>query len=133
MRFFVSMTALIGASAVLAGAFGAHALKGNLLAWDTLSLWQTAVHYHLIHAPALLAACLYADAHASARARRWLARACACWGLGIGLFSGSLYWLAVGGPHWLGPVTPLGGLFLIAGWLCVIGAAPTRPAAAPSA
>jgi uncharacterized membrane protein YgdD (TMEM256/DUF423 family) len=133
MRFFVYMTALIGASAVLTGAFGAHALKGTLIAQGSLTVWKTAELYHLIHTPALLAACFYADAHASARARRWLSRACTCWGLGIGLFSGSLYWMAVGGPHWLGPVTPFGGLLLIAGWLCVIGAAPTRPAADTSA
>jgi uncharacterized membrane protein YgdD (TMEM256/DUF423 family) len=39
------------------------------------------------------------------------------------LFSGSLYLLALGGPRWLGPITPLGGLALIAGWICVIAAA----------
>ena len=133
MRFLIIMTALVGACAILTGAFGAHALKSNLLAWGTLSTWQTAVHYHLMHAAALLAACLYASGNAPAVARRWLVRACACWGLGIALFSGSLYWLAVGGPHWLGPITPLGGLLLIAGWLCVIGAAPARPAADASA
>jgi len=132
MRFFVVMTALVGAAAILTGAFGAHALKETLIAKGSLSVWKTAELYHLMHAPAQLAACLYADAHASARASRWLSRACTCWGLGIGLFSGSLYWMAVGGPHWLGPVTPFGGLLLIAGWLCVIGAAPTRPAADPS-
>ncbi|MCY3746980.1 MAG: DUF423 domain-containing protein, partial [Acidobacteria bacterium] len=36
------------------------------------------------------------------------------------LFSGSLYWLALGGPSWLGPVTPLGGLCLIAAWACLV-------------
>ena len=127
MRTFVYLTAFMGATGVIAGAFGAHALKSNLLAWGTLSLWQTAVHYHLMHAPALLAACLIpAD---NSAARRWLDRACICWGLGITLFSGSLYWMAVGGPHWLGPVTPLGGVLLIAGWLCVAGATPKRTAA----
>jgi uncharacterized membrane protein YgdD (TMEM256/DUF423 family) len=133
MRFLIVMTALVGACAILTGAFGAHALKETLIAKGSLSVWKTAELYHLIHAPALLAACLYAAGNAPAAARRWLLRACACWGLGIALFSGSLYWMAVGGPHWLGPVTPLGGLSLIAGWLCVIGAAPTRPAADPSA
>ena len=50
----------------------------------------------------------------------WAAR---LWLIGVVLFSGSLYWLAVGGPRWLGPVTPLGGVALMAGWLLVAVAA----------
>ena len=46
-----------------------------------------------------------------------------CWGAGVVLFAGSLYWLALGGPRWLGPVTPLGGVAFIAGWLLVARAA----------
>jgi uncharacterized membrane protein YgdD (TMEM256/DUF423 family) len=45
------------------------------------------------------------------------------WVAGTVLFSGSLYALALGGPHWIGPITPLGGLGLIAGWVCAAGAA----------
>lgn len=131
MRFPVYLTAFIGATGVIAGAFGTHALKSNLLAWGTLSLWQTAVQYHLLHAPALLAASLYAADQT--QARRWLSRACFCWSIGVTFFSGSLYWMAVGGPHWLGPITPIGGVFIIAGWLCVAGAAPKRETPAPSA
>ncbi len=52
--------------------------------------------------------------------RKWLSRACKCWLFGIVFFSGSLYWLALGGPRWLGPVTPLGGILLLAGWIGVI-------------
>ena len=124
MRPHVYLTAFIGASGVIAGAFGAHALKENLTEWGTWATWQTAVQYHLLHAPALLAASLYATD--STAARRWLTRACVCWSLGVALFSGSLYGLAVGGPRWLGPITPLGGVLLIAGWLCVAGATPKR-------
>ena len=124
MRPYVYLTAVIGASGVIAGAFGSHALKEHLIAWGTLATWQTAVQYQLLHALALIAASLHATG--STAAHRWLARACTCWSLGVALFSGSLYGLAVGGPRWLGPITPLGGLFLIAGWLCLAGAAPKR-------
>jgi uncharacterized membrane protein YgdD (TMEM256/DUF423 family) len=130
MRTSLYLTACIGAAGILTGAFGAHTLKSNLLAWGTLSLWQTGVLYHLLHAPALLAACLFPAENPLAR--RWLIRACRCWFLGIVLFSGSLYGLALGGPHWLGPITPLGGFFLIVGWLCVAGATPKQTGSAPS-
>ena len=73
------------------------------------------------HALALaaLAAWLRADV-APAAGLRWVTR---CWTAGTVLFSGSLYLLALGGPRWLGPVTPLGGLALLAGWLLLALAA----------
>ncbi len=77
------------------------------------------MRYHLLHAVALLAIALSAQASAL-RAAGWLFAA------GIALFSGSLYALALGGPRWLGPVTPLGGLALIAGWLWLLRAALAR-------
>jgi uncharacterized membrane protein YgdD (TMEM256/DUF423 family) len=52
-------------------------------------------------------------------ANRWLGRAIALWIAGIVLFSGSLYLLALGAPRWVGPITPLGGLCFLAGWLCL--------------
>jgi uncharacterized membrane protein YgdD (TMEM256/DUF423 family) len=96
------VSALTGASGILLGAFGAHALRDRL---DPVALatWQTAVQYHILHALALLARPV---ALAS-----WLFLA------GVALFSGSLYLLATAGWTWLGPVTPVGGLCLIAGWL----------------
>ena len=100
--------------AVVLGAFGAHALKGQLLERDTLEVWKTAVDYQMWHALALL---LIARLPLSGRAARGVPY---CFGLGVLLFSGSLYWLALGGPKWLGPMTPLGGLSLIAGWLGLI-------------
>jgi uncharacterized membrane protein YgdD (TMEM256/DUF423 family) len=121
MRSYLYLTAAIGVTGVIAGAFGAHALKDTLTAQGTLSTWNTAVLYHLIHAPALLAAGFFSIDNN--RATSWWAKAFACWTIGIVLFSGSLYWLSLGGPRLLGPVTPLGGLFLILGWLCVAGAA----------
>lgn len=104
---------ILGFTGVALGAFGAHALKETLLARGSVSTWQTAVLYHLIHAVALLALVGVAGDWANAR---WIG---ACWTLGVVLFSGSLYWMSVGGPKILGPVTPLGGLAFLAGWLLV--------------
>jgi len=94
---------LLGFTGVALGAFGAHALKETLVANGTTTTWQTAVLYHLIHAVALVALPGWA----------WVGR---CWIAGVLLFSGSLYWLALGGPKFLGPITPLGGLALPLGW-----------------
>jgi len=118
-RFPLQAAGLFGATGVGLGAFGAHALHGFLATQGTLGTWETAVHYQLLHAVALLAAAVGLRS-GEARALAWAVRA---WSAGIMLFSGSLYLLALGGPRWLGPVTPLGGLGLIAGWLCVAAAA----------
>ena len=124
-RSALYVAGLFGATGVAAGAFGAHALKAFLLAQGTLDTWQTAAHYQLVHAVALFALAGWhrgeTDAIAALRAT-WAAR---CWTTGILLFSGSLYGLAAGGPRWLGPVTPLGGLALIAGWFWLVAAART--------
>lgn len=116
MTRWISVAALLGAAAVGLGAFGAHGLRERLEPSE-LATWQTAVHYHLLHAVALLAVALFGTATGrSLRAPAWLFAA------GVLLFSGSLYALALGGPHVLGPVTPLGGLCLIAGWISLAGA-----------
>ncbi len=109
---------LLGLSGVALGAFGAHALKAALSAHGTTDIWETAVHYHLIHAVAALAVGV---ASGSPDPRPWLARAAVCWPVGVVFFSGSLYALALGAPsRWLWPVTPLGGLFFLLGWSFVI-------------
>ena len=112
----------LGATGVALGAFGAHALRGLLEAGGTLEVWETAVRYQLLHAAALLglAAWQRATAKPSGGPSRWAAR---LWVAGSLLFCGSLYLLALGGPRWLGPVTPLGGAALIAGWLAAALAA----------
>lgn len=115
----LAVASLVGASGVGLGAFGAHALRSRLLASDTLSTWETAVHYHLLHAVAMLAlvACARSFSPALQGALHlsgWLFL------VGVILFSGSLYGLALGGPRWLGPVTPLGGLAFILGWLWLL-------------
>lgn len=104
---------LLGFSGVALGAFGAHALRATLLERGMLSAWQSAVLYQLVHSVALLALLGWNSVGAKIV---WIAR---CWIIGVILFSGSLYWLALGGPRFLGPITPLGGLGFLAGWLLI--------------
>ena len=102
---------VVGASAVLLGAFGAHALRGVLDARGS-GLWHTAVNYHVWHALAL------AVAAGLGRGRSGRV-AMAAFAVGIVLFSGSLYALALGAPRWVGIITPFGGLAFVAGWLAL--------------
>jgi uncharacterized membrane protein YgdD (TMEM256/DUF423 family) len=106
---------LLGCTGVALGALGAHALKGALRERGMAEAWDTAAEYHLLHAAALLAwAALGRDLpDGGARRYSWVTR---LWVVGVILFSGSLYGLATGGPRWLGPITPLGGVAFIAGW-----------------
>ena len=105
------LVGLAGASAVLLGAFGAHALR-DVLDAQGRELWHTAVNYHVWHALALaLAAGLGRGC-----SRRF---ALAAFAIGIVLFSGSLYALALGAPRWTGVITPFGGLAFIAGWIAL--------------
>jgi uncharacterized membrane protein YgdD (TMEM256/DUF423 family) len=111
---WVAIAGLSGALAVAAGAFGAHGLRERLSP-ELLSAWNTAVLYHLLHSVAILALGLFEVVSSeSVRVPALL------FSVGVLLFSGSLYGLALGGPRVLGPVTPLGGLFLIFGWLSLI-------------
>jgi len=105
----LAVTALFGALGVSAGAFGAHALRDALEASGRVAVWETAVFYNLVHAVAGFAAASSRDPRQPGPVWLWIA--------GTTLFSGSLYLLALGGPQWLGPVTPLGGALLIAGWI----------------
>lgn len=109
--------ALFGLTGVILGAFGAHALEARLAEFGSTAVWETAVDYQMWHALALL---LVAFSGLRSRAAD---AAAVCFCLGVLLFSGSLYWLAMDGPRWLGPVTPLGGLALILGWGLLVAAA----------
>ena len=107
------MAGALLALATVLGAFGAHALKAQL-APDRLQVYETAVRYHFFHALGLLGIGLtlrFVDTGPV----RWAALLVL---VGVVLFSGSLYALTFGAPsHIFGPVTPLGGLALIAGWM----------------
>ncbi len=111
---WVGVAAVYGALAVAAGAFGAHGLRGRL-APEMLGAWNTAAQYHLLHSVVLLALGLLELA--SERSVRLPASLIA---VGVLLFSGSIYGLALGGPRLLGPVTPIGGALLIAGWVSLL-------------
>jgi len=102
-------------------------LRDWLVERGSTNAWETAARYQMYHALALLGAAAWARS-ATGTAGRRIGWAALCWCVGVVLFSGSLYGLASGGPRWLGPVTPLGGLALIAGWLYVIGAARAKDA-----
>lgn len=112
------LVGIAGASAVLLGAFGAHALRGVLDARGA-ELWHTAVTYHAWHGLALAVAA----GLGRGRSRRI---AMAAFVVGIVLFSGSLYALALGAPRWVGIITPFGGLAFVAGWLALGWALRTR-------
>lgn len=135
----------VGATGVALGAMGAHRLEGQLTP-ASLAIWETAALYQLVHAPVIIAIGLYfvftrrqrrrklsgrdvamdrdgskaAAARAlfrQTRALRWAAIAMV---LGVLMFSGSLYLLALGGPSQLGPVTPVGGVAFLFGWLALL-------------
>ena len=113
---------LLGFTGVALGAFGAHALRETLLERGMTTAWETAARYQLVHAVALFAAAAWGNTSQGTVQQR-LSIASVSWVIGTVLFSGSLYLLALGGPRWLGPVTPFGGLALLAGWLAVVAAA----------
>ncbi|WP_018864161.1 DUF423 domain-containing protein [Thioalkalivibrio sp. ARh3] len=112
IRALVVIAALLAAVAVVLGAFGAHALQDRL-SERALATWQTGVQYHFIHALALLLlAALW-----SHLATGWATASAVAFVLGILLFAGSLYALALGAPRVLGAIAPLGGTAFILGWL----------------
>ena len=107
-----ALGALLAALAVVAGAFGAHAHAARLDA-HALALWETAARYLMYGGLglALLGLLARQGAGRGAGAAGW------CLLLGSLVFSGTVAALALGGPRWLGAVTPLGGTLLIAGFL----------------
>lgn len=115
-RFFLISAAISGFFAVVIGAFAAHGLK-KILAPELLEVAKTGVQYQMYHALVLLLVGLwlsYRPATVSLKA------AGLAFILGILMFSGSLYALALGAPRWFGPITPLGGLCFLVGWLLLL-------------
>lgn len=115
--FFV-FGAAFGLLGVALGAFGAHGLKGTLSP-DMLANFETGVRYQMYHAMALLAVAWAVTRWPGGltNAAGWL------FIVGIVIFSGSLYLLSITGMRWLGAITPIGGVAMIAGWGCLILAA----------
>ena len=115
LNALMTFGALSAATSVVLGAFGAHALKGKL-SISSQATFETAVHYQMTHSLGLLLVgvlMLVLGVKTS-----WLT---AAWSftVGIFLFSGSFYGLALLGWRWLGPVTPVGGALFIVGWLAL--------------
>ena len=112
-RFDITIAAVSGFLAVAVGAFAAHGLK-KVLTPEMIEVVKTGVQYQMYHALALLMVALlliHKPAVVGLKASGW------AFILGSLLFSGSLYALAMGAPRWLGPITPLGGLCFLVGWL----------------
>jgi len=123
-KTFVAVAALLGALSVSLGAFAAHKLK-EILPGDALAVFETGVRYQFYHALALLVIGIAADKFST----KWIRWTGNCFIIGIVLFSGSLYLLTAlriagnSSANYAGIITPLGGLFLIAGWLLLFFAA----------
>ncbi|WP_019912210.1 DUF423 domain-containing protein [Paenibacillus sp. HW567] len=114
-RRFIAWGALLAMLSVAIGAFGAHLLK-TVISEDYLQVYETGVHYHMIHALGLILIGLAAGQWGESPRLLWAGRLLA---LGIILFSGSLYVLSITGIKVLGAITPLGGVSFIAGWICL--------------
>lgn len=118
IRTLIVLGAGFSGLAVVLGAFGAHGLESRL-SERALATWHTGVQYHFIHALGLLLlAALWAHVNPG-----WGLAAAIAFVLGILLFSGSLYGLALGAPRILGAVAPIGGTLFILGWLALAIAA----------
>jgi len=119
-KHYIGIAALLGAITVAIGAFGAHGLQKITADTVILHSYQTAVQYQLVHVLALLTVGTLFERFSST----WLNWTARLFLAGIFFFSGSIYvitYLKIKGlsTGWIGPVTPLGGLLFIAGWLCL--------------
>ena len=111
---WISVAGLLGVLSVIAGAFGAHGLRETVTP-ERLSAWHTASHYALIHSGVILALALY-----GAATGRSVTLPASLFTAGVALFSGSIFGLVLFELRVLGPVTPIGGLLLIAGWASIL-------------
>lgn len=113
-RRWIALGALWMATAIVLGAFGAHALQDRLSASAHLDQWETAVQYHAWHGLAMILYGLFQKSWRIGPLSGW------CFLLGSLLFSGSIYGLSLDlAPGILGPITPIGGLLMISGWLAL--------------
>jgi uncharacterized membrane protein YgdD (TMEM256/DUF423 family) len=121
----IAIGALLGGIAVVFGAFGAHGLRARLTP-ELLEVYETAVRYHFYHALALVLTGVWADRVGSTMMPPGVSGAALSFLLGIAVFSGSLYLLALTGARWLGAITPIGGVAFIVGWMFLLRAALAR-------
>jgi len=113
IKLFLMAGSLFCMLSVMLGAFAAHGLKSRLTAYS-LDVFKTAAEYQMLHGLALIAVAILL---------KWginLGLAGGFFIAGIVLFSGSLYLLALTQMKWLGPITPLGGLCFIIGWIVIL-------------
>lgn len=115
-RTTLCVGAISGALSVIVGAFGAHALKAVLLSTGRSEVYELAVRYQFYHTFAILLTGILMH-HYAARTLRYAALS---FTIGIVLFSGSLYALALSGITFLGAITPLGGTAFIIGWIFML-------------
>lgn len=121
---WMRIAAVVGFTGVTLGAFGAHGLESVLSVGERSEWWGTAVDYHMWHALALLGVGWMVERTGRGGAAGW------CFLLGVTVFSGTLYGLGLGAPRWLGAITPLGGVLLLSGWVCLgLGARATATSA----
>ena len=111
---WIVVASVLGCVSVAAGAFGAHGLRDTVTP-ERLAAWHTASSYALLHSGVLLALALYASATG-----RSIALPAALFVAGVAMFSGSIFGLVLWEARWLGPITPLGGLCLLAGWASLV-------------
>jgi uncharacterized membrane protein YgdD (TMEM256/DUF423 family) len=114
-RIFLAIASMLGGISVVFGAFASHALRDRLSA-NSLAIWETGTKYQMYHALALMLVALLISRFPDSVL---LVVAGYAFIVGTFIFSGSLYGLTLTGIKWLGAITPIGGMGLIIGWLCL--------------
>ncbi|CAH0538925.1 DUF423 domain-containing protein [Vibrio marisflavi] len=121
-RWILVVSGLYGLLGVALGAFAAHGLKSKLSPL-LIEVFKTGVLYQFIHTLAILACGVLLQLNLPIKAQKYFFNAAVCFIIGVLCFSGSLYALALTGIHWFGPITPIGGVLFMIGWLMLILAA----------
>lgn len=115
MKLILIIAAISGLLAVILGAFGAHVLTG-LISPEMLEIYKTGIQYHFYHTFALLAVGILMNFNQS----KVLRLSAYLFTIGLILFSGSLYVMAISGIKALGIITPFGGVVWIAAWILLV-------------
>lgn len=115
VKIFLAIGAFLGGLSVILGAFGAHSLR-NILETRQLEIFETATRYQMYHALALILTGILLEKSANT----WLVWAGFAFLVGVIIFSGSLYALALSNIKWLGAITPIGGVAFILGWIFIL-------------